>query len=400
MPDSSISAGLETAGVETWLERARALAPAIEAAADNIESEGRLPAGLLQRLHDARMFRMLLPRSLGGAEMSPAAFSEVLETLASIDASTAWMIGQGSGCSLAAAYLAPDIARELFGADDAVLAWGPPGPGGKADAVEGGYRLTGRWSFASGNRHAQWLGAHISITEPDGTLRLGANGKPVERTLLLPRKAARVEDTWQVLGLLGTGSDTYSVEDLFVPEKYSFQRESDVERREMAPLYRFTGINLFGFSVASISHGIARSMLAAFIRLAQSKSERTTGQSIRDNARVQTRVAVAEAKLRSSRAFMRETARELYAIAEAGQPFPMEARVRMRLATTWAAQQAREVADFAYTAAGTAAILENGPFERRFRDIHTVSQQVQAHEGNYELVGQSLLGVPVASRLM
>jgi alkylation response protein AidB-like acyl-CoA dehydrogenase len=383
-----------------WLDRALALAPAIEAAAGDIEREGRLPADLLQRLHEARMFRMLLPRSLGGAELPPAAFSEVLEAIAAVDASTAWVIGQGSGCSLAAAYLAPGVARELFGADDAVLAWGPPGPGGKALAVEGGYRLTGRWSFASGNRHAQWLGAHINVTEPDGSLRQGPNGRPVERTLLFPRDAASVEDTWQVLGLLGTGSDSYHVENLFVPEQYSFQRESDAERREQGPIYRFTGINLFGFSVASISHGIARAMLAAFIRLAQSKSERTTGLPIRDSARVQTRVAESEAKLRSSRAFMLETARELYAIACAGQPFPMEARVRMRLATTWAAQQAREVADYAYTAAGTAAILDSGPFERRFRDIHTVSQQIQAHDGNYELVGQALLGVPVASRLM
>lgn len=394
------NSGSMTDAARTHLAHASRLVPEIAAAAAETERNGRLPASLLAALHEARLFRMLLPRSVGGLEVEPATFIETLETLAAADASTAWMIAQGCGCSLAAAYLPPESARVVFGPADAVLAWGPSGTGARIAALDSGYRVTGQWWFASGNRHAQWLGGHGTVYEQDGSPRLDASGKLIERTVVFPHAAARIDGAWNVMGLKGTGSDGYAVEDLYVPAAMTYQRESQAERREQGPLYAFTGMNMFAFGIAAMGLGIARAVLDEFVALAREKSDRVTGQRLRDSAVVQAEVARAEARLLSARGFMLATARELYAAASGGIAFTAEQRARMRLSCAWATSEARTVADYAYTAAGATAIHESGPFERRFRDLHTLTQQVQAHASNFELVGQSLLGVSTTSRLM
>jgi alkylation response protein AidB-like acyl-CoA dehydrogenase len=200
------------------LERARGLGPQIAASADEIERQRRLPGTLVSALHDAGLFRMLLPRSLGGAELDPPTFVQVTEAIARADASTAWVICQTSGCSMTAAYLQPDVAREIFGGEPAgVLAWGPP-TASKAVAEHGGYRLSGTFNFASGSRHATWLGGQAPIVEADGTPRL-RNGLPERRTLLFPAASATMKDVWHVIGLRGTGSDSFTVSDVFVPHR-------------------------------------------------------------------------------------------------------------------------------------------------------------------------------------
>src|SRR6202171_2973663 len=152
--DTGSQAGLDN----EYVARARALAPRIEACADQIEQERRLAPPVLDALFAAGMFRLLLPRSLDGSEVDPATFAAVIEEIAKADASTAWCMCQASGCAMSGAYLPPAVASEVFGTDPrAVLAWGP-GPGARAVAAEGGYRVTGTWSFASGCRHATWLG--------------------------------------------------------------------------------------------------------------------------------------------------------------------------------------------------------------------------------------------------
>ncbi len=382
------------------VKEARMLSSAIEAAAPELERSGKLAPDLLARMHEARLFRLLLPRAYGGLEVAPATFIETVEALAQADASAAWLVAQGSGCTVAATYLEPDCAREIFGPADAILAWGPSGTGAQAVPVDDGYRVTGHWHFASGNRQAQWLGGHCSLYGEDGKPILDGAGKEIARTVLFLRSQAKVEDTWQVIGLKGTGSDSYSVTNLFVPSNFSYRRDTNEDKREHGPLYQFTAMNIFAFGVAGIALGIARAMLDAFIVLAATKKERATGTPLKLSGKTQAELAQAQAKLLSSRALMLETARELYQVASEGRPFTLEQRARMRLSTVWAATNAREAADFAYHAAGTAAIFENGPFERRYRDIHTVAQQVQAHHANFELVGRAMLGVPVNSYLL
>jgi len=383
----------------TLLERARQLQPLIEGAADRIEKEREIPAGVLAALHDSRLFRMLIPRSCDGEELEPAAFFEVMEAIATADASVAWCIGQGSGVSMAAAYLKPEVAHEIFGAPDAVVASGPPDRNSKAIVVDGGYRVTGTWTFASGSRHAQWLGGHSTVCERDGSPRLDADGEPLEqRTMLFPKSSATMTDVWQVIGLKGTGSDNYSVKDLFVPADYTFTRELAADRRESGPLYRFSIFNMFGVAFSAVALGIARKVLDDFIKLAKEKVPFTSTALLRDNGQIQSQVGLSEARLQASRTYVLETFRTLYAQVAAGGSLTHEQRINNRIVTTYAIQQAREVVNFAYHAGGATAIFESNPFERRFRDLHTVTQQGQGHYSNFEALGQTLLGTPPSRR--
>src|SRR3954465_12400460 len=227
-----------------YTARARALRPLITAHAARIEQEREIAPEVLSALHDAQLFRMLIPKSCGGAEVAPAAFMQALEELAKADGSTAWCVAQASGCSMAAAYVEPKVARGIFGDARSVMAWGPVGPDAKAVAVEGGYRASGSWSFASGIKHAGWLGCHCPVVEADGTPRLGPDGKPAERTMLIPKASAKIKDIWRVVGLKGTGSDNYTIDDLFVPDAYTFKRESAADRRPTPPPYSLPPLSL------------------------------------------------------------------------------------------------------------------------------------------------------------
>jgi alkylation response protein AidB-like acyl-CoA dehydrogenase len=376
------------------------LRPAIERAAPEIERQRELSPELLADLHAAKMFRLLLPRSVGGEELDPATYLQVIEELAKADGSTAWCVAQASGCSMSAAYLASDIAREMFGAPDAVLAWGPSGPNAKAMRVDGGYRATGTWMFASGSRHAQWLGGHSPVVDAQGAAVLGSDGTPLERTVLFSKSSAAITDVWHVVGLKGTGSDTYSVTDLFVPGAYSFTREAAEDRRETGPLYRFTTFQLYGVGFAGVALGLGRACLDAFIELAGVKAPKAYARLLRENAVIQSQVALSEAKLQSSRAFLLQVLEEMWTSAARGEEFSIAQRAALRLAGTYAVHQAKDVVDTVYHAAGATAIFESNPFERRFRDVHTVIQQIQAQAANFELVGQLLLGMPSGSKLI
>ena len=280
---------------------ARAMAPVIIAAVPRIEAGRELPPDLVAALHEARLFRMLVPRSLGGEEISPVEYLEAVEELAKADASTAWCIAQTSVCSTIASCLKPQTAAAIFKQDPrGVLAWGPFGRNARAVAEKAGFRVTGTWPFASGSRHATWLAAHCPVYEPDGQPRRDANGNPLDMTFVLPRDCATISDVWHVIGLKGTGSDSYAVTGLLVPEDRAiglFAR-NPAERREHGPLYSFTIFQLFGSSFAAIALGIARSALDAFVELARAKTP-TGGKSVlRDNAVIQSQVGVAEVPAR------------------------------------------------------------------------------------------------------
>jgi alkylation response protein AidB-like acyl-CoA dehydrogenase len=372
--------------------RARDLGAEIAASADEVERTRRIPEALLGRLHDSRLFRMLLPRSVGGDETEPAVYVAAVEELARHDASIAWNVFVANSSALIAAFLEPAATRAVFADARSIVAWGPPNAS-RAQAVDGGYRLTGKWDFASGCRQARWMGAHCHVLEADGTLRLNRFGRPTVRTLLFPAQDATLIDTWRTIGLRGTASDSYSVDDLFVPEAFSSTREDPMLRRERGPLYAFTMQGLYAAGVAAVAFGIARAMLSEFIALASRKAPRGLSR-LADSAVVQADVARAEARLGSARAYLMETLAAIY--AQAGDVVAVEVadRARVRLACTNAIHGAAEVVDFAYKAAGVDAIFPGSPFERRFRDMHTLSQQIQARGAHFEQVGQVLLGVP------
>ena len=382
------------------LAKARALAPVIAAAAPRIEAGRELPPDLVDALHQARLFRMLVPHSLGGDEVSPIAFLQAIEEIAKADASTAWCIAQTAVCSTIAKCLKPPIAAEIFKNDPrGVLAWGPAV--NEAVADQGGYRVTGVWPFARGSRHATWLAAHCRVYEPDGRLRRDGDGNPVQKTLVVPRQRATVSDVWHAIGLRGTGSDSYALTDVFVPEDdaIGYHALDPAERYEHGPLYSFTIYQLFGSSFPAVALGIARTMLDDFCRLAQTKTPLHQTALLRDNAVVQSQVGVAQSQLAAARLFLFATWEEMWRAAQAG-PLSVDQRVRLRMASIHASQQARQVVDACYLAAGALAVLQSNPFERRFRDMHAVSQQAQAQFSIFEAIGRHFLGLPANSRLM
>ena len=374
-----------------YLDRARAFVPELAAAAPEIERQRELPQPVVAAMVERGFFRMLLPRSIGGAELLPAPYVRVVEEIARGDASAAWCLNQGAGCSMTAAYLDPAAAKEVFGGPRGILAWGP-GPG-KARIVEGGYRVTATWSFASGSHNASWLGCHVPLYDENDRQLFRPDGSPVIRTPIFPKSCAEMSDIWHVIGLRGTGSDKYSVTDLFVPAAFVVARDDDSTRRENGLLYRFSSLQLYASGFAAVAMGIARSTLDAFIALAREKVAFRGKSTLRDNNVVQSQVAQAEARLRSARAYLYQSLEEITAEVEKIGHITVEQRVVIRLASTFAIHQALNVVDTAYHAAGSTAIFEEDPFERCFRDIHTVSQQLQGRQEHYQTVGRYLLGI-------
>lgn len=390
--DTLILSAADLAGDPAVISRAEALRPAVEAASNQIEETRRLPPALLDKLHEARLFRLLLPRSSDGIETDPVTFFHVIETIARGDASTAWCLSQAGGCAMSAAYLDLPVARAIFGDDPrAVLAWGP-GPKVKAVECEGGYRVTGVWAFASGGRHATWLGAHCPIFKADGSPRLDENGRQQERTMLVRTGDVQWTDIWNTVGLRGTASDQFALDDFFVRADHSITRDFERECREAGPLYRMGAGTCYQVGFAGVACGIARGALDCFLDVARNKVPRGLKSPLRDNAVVQSNLAQAEVNLRAARAFVLQSMAAIWKDLSSGNTITVEQRITIRMAATNAIHKAKDAVDFAYNAAGATAIFENHPLERRFRDIHTVTQQLQGRLSHFETVGAWMMG--------
>jgi alkylation response protein AidB-like acyl-CoA dehydrogenase len=376
-----------------FVAAARALAPEIEARADQIEHDRAIPRELVDALIDAGMFRLMLPRSLGGVELELPTYVKVVEELARADASVAWCVGQANGLCNYIAYADPAAARVAFAGGRTILANGPGEANrpGRAQPVQDGFRITGKWMFASGFPHATWL---LAICEVET-----ASNEAEQRLMLVPKSHVTEHDVWHVSGLRGTGSQSFSVADEFVP----FDRAIRVvpqQRRESGPLYRFSNNGFFGPAFGSVSLGIAHSALAAIVDFAAGKVPRGMDRSIRENATVQVSVAQAHARLGAARSYLHQTLGEVWeGVVISGEPSILQ-RVAVRLASTHATHEAAAVVDTAYQLAGSNAIFEGRPFERRFRDVHAVTQQLQARRAHYEHVGAYLLGLEPANAFL
>src|SRR3954470_13005070 len=311
----------------------------------------------------------------------------MLEEIAKADASTAWCLGQCGVCAMTAAYLDPGVADEVFNTPPGILAWGAIAH--KIHVVPGGYRVTARWDFASGSRQANWLGAHVQVVEPDGSTRRRPDGSPEIRTILFPLSSATMYDVWDVIGLSGTGTDSYSVDNLFVLEKFAALRDEPAALREKGPLYRLPTYFTFSLGFGAVSLGVARATLDAAIELARGQASFGI-KPMRDNNAVQAVIGRAEGDLRAARAFLYATAASLWRDLQTGE-MTAEHRIAVRLASTWTIHRCVAVVDAAYRMAGATAVFSKNPFERRFRDMHTISQQLQARDTHYEDVGKAML---------
>ncbi len=371
------------------IAKARDLGPMIAESADMIERDQHIPPSLLAHIIDARLPRMLLPKSAGGDEVQPWIYLHVIEEISRHDASVGWNLFVANSAALIAPFIPLSAARAIYDDPRGWIAWGPPNQH-TCTAVPGGYRVTGEWHFASGCRQATWMGAHVNVIEPDGTRRLNRFGKPTVKTLLYPKHNMTPIRNWDTLGMRGTASEGYRLDDLFVPEEFTGTREDPSLRRDPGPLYAFTMQGLYSVGVAGVALGVARAMLDDFIALAKEKTPRGLIR-MADSAVVQSDVAHREAEIGAGRAYLTEILRDVWTNADDIAPIETADRVRVRLGCAQAIKAAIETADYVYKAAGVSAIFKGTPFERRFRDMHTLSQQIQARDAHFESVGKILL---------
>jgi alkylation response protein AidB-like acyl-CoA dehydrogenase len=371
----------------------RSFGPRVRAMRDEIEEQRRLPEPLAEALQGAGLLCLLTPRALGGLEVDPATWLCVLEEAAALDGSLGWLLLANMG-GLCAAYLDEAAARPILAASAGLIS-GALIPSGRAAVVEGGYRVKGRWAFASGVRNSAMHLAACVLTDDSGPLR-EANGAPRVRALFIPTAELEVVDTWSVIGLRGTGSHDVVIEDLFVPAERSFSL-SDAPLQP-GPLYAFPVRDLGAAAIGAVCLGIARGAVDALVALADAKSSVGSLTLLRDHAMVQAQVARAEALVRAGHAFLFDAVGELWETVLAEHPVTLEQRSLARLAATHACTSAALAVELMYTAGGGAAIYTSSPLERAFRDVHTATHHFSIQPATYEAAGQVLLGLQPEAR--
>jgi alkylation response protein AidB-like acyl-CoA dehydrogenase len=362
------------------LDAVRALAPALRDAAERTEQDRRLSPVLVAALAEAGVFRACVPRAIGGAELDPADLVAVIETIARADGSAGWcaMIGASSG--VISAYLADAVAREIYGRP--VVSGGVYAPTGTATIDGGAYRLDGRWSFASGCQHCDWLMGGAMV--PDGPPRL----------MLFPARDAEIIDTWHVAGMRGTGSHDIAVHGIRIPKDHTVALGRD---RPVATgaLYAFPVFGLLAMGIGAVALGIGRHAIDELTALAGGKTPAGTRRTLAQRGVVQTQVAEAEATLSSARAFLLDAIGAAWTAAQRDGEIPVDARARLRLASTHATTAAATATDRMYTAGGGTAVYAHHPLQRAFRDVHVATQHMMVASPTLELVGRVLLGVDV-----
>jgi len=366
------------------VDTATALRPRLRDLSPAIEAARRVPADLAADLAEAGCYRMLVPASLGGLEVHPKTFVDVLEALATGDAATGWTVMTGATTGLLAAYLPEEGARALF-ADPATIPAGVFAPMGKALRVEGGYRLSGRWPFTSGvdNSGIRLAGALVFDGDERRTLPSGA---PEVRSLFVDASDSEVVDTWDTSGLRGTGSHDLVVRDVFVPDAHTACVFADAPREDGA-LYRFSLFGLLAMGVSAVGLGIARAALDELRSLATRKKRGR--KSLAETELAQVRLAAAEGELEAARAFMHRAIDDAWSATDLDD----STRARLRLAATHAAHASARVTDAAYHLGGGASIYSKSPLQRAFRDVHTMTQHIMVNEASLKPIGRVLFGL-------
>ena len=371
--------------------RARALVPLLDAHTAEIDRRRELTQEVVDALVRQDLLRLLLPRGLGGQEIPLLEFCRTTEAVAIGDASTGWFVNQSNVSSASsAAAMPPEAAAQVFRGPGDGLAWGSKHNRSVATRVEGGYRLSGTWSYASGSRHTTWIGAHSAVTNPDGSPHM-RNGVQDDRSFLFPKSQAEVVDDWQVLGLRGTGSDTYTVRDLFVPDAFAPARDDPAEKRWHGPLFPIGSTLMYATGFCGVTMGVARRMLDTYIELSRVRHSRSSSYAMAANQAVHREIGLLEAKLSAARAFLHQAVADVYDASVRGC-LDVDLRVRLRLATTYGMNEATEVSVACYRGAGTMAIHDSAPFERRLRDALSASQHLQAMMSHVEMAGRHLIG--------
>ena len=380
------------------LEAVDKIRPVVEAGANESEKLRRLPDATAKALHEAGLFHMLLPREMGGLEADPVSQSEVIERLAYIDGSAAWCAFIGAGSTGFVAAQLPDagiqdvLARS--GGEWPVFA-GSPATGGTAERVPGGYRITGRWAWASGIGHASWVQAGFMVMEKGEPAR-GENGLPLMLAAVIPVADLTVEDSWHTMGLRGTGSAHFSSPGITIPEHRTFPFLNPLARRG-GVLFQLPVLGFFGPAFSGFFQGLGRRALDEITRIAQTKTRIMAGTRIAERGVFQRDLALADGKLRAARLLLHHELAALWQRLHDGRPPSELESNRVLFAFTHNAQAGVEAADMAFRYGGGEALFLESPLQRIKRDIEGGAQHILVGEHNFELLGKAMLGVTGAT---
>jgi indole-3-acetate monooxygenase len=374
-----------------------ALLATIAARAADTEAQRRLPADLATELARAGLFRLLVPKSLGGAEVDVATMFATLEDVARADAATGWCVMIGGTTALLSAWLPADHAGEIW-ADPDVITGGVFAPMGKA-AVDGDeYVVSGRWPWASGSANCSWLLGGAVIIEA-GEMRRLPSGAPDHRMMVMRRSEVELIDTWDALGLRGTGSGDMAAKDVRVPQSRSVSFMTD-SPRETGALYRFAPFGLLALGIAAVASGNALGALDDFRALAMAKKGQGSSRTLAERGVVQADYAVAHADLAAARALVHTEIASAWGRVTAGDALDLAARARLRLAATRLVMVAAKVAAKMHELAGGTSVYASHPLNRRFRDAHVATQHVMVAPPTLELAGRVLMGLPVDAAML
>ncbi len=385
MVNSATDRAAAAADIEV-LSVARSIAPAIREAGDEAERMRQCPPRIVDLLHESRLFDMILPEKYGGLQESIPTMVRVLEELAVADASIAWVVGIANGTSIIAAHMDESVAASMF--VPRAVAGGAQAPWGKAVRVDGGFRVTGRWPFASGCNHCTMLVAGSMVAQPDGA----PAPFPEYRMAVFPIEEVEIIDTWHVSGLRGTGSHDMKVDDVFVPEERMLAFNLAPPLID-APTYRYPALGFLALTISPIPLGIARRAIDELLALAGGKTPMNIGSKLAERPLTQYEIGRAEAILRSARAWMYEVMDEIWAKAVAGDEITPRDRALVRAACAHAALESLRAVEIAYTLGGGSSIYEGSVLQRCLRDAHAATQHVMLAPPNYEPAGRALLGL-------
>ena len=369
----------------------RALHDGIAGRAEEIEQTRHLPSDIAASLTRTGVFKLTIPKAIGGVEGSVLELMTAIEEMAQADAATGWCVMISGTSGLTAAYLKPDVAQKIHGADDAVTG-GIFAPRGKAIKVDGGYRVTGTWQWASGSSHCDWMKGGCIVHE-DGKPKMLREGVPDVRTMYFPREKITLHDNWYSSGLCGSGSCDMTVTDLFVPEEHTLSMISGKLYCDGA-LYRFPLFGLLAIGCGAVALGIARGAIEDIRELAGAKKPTLSRRTLAERSQVQSDVAKAHAQVASARAWLTEEIGKSWELASRGDELSTERRAALRLVAVHAVDAAVKAVDACYTLAGGTSVYRASPLQRRFRDVHVITQHMMVAAPTYELAGRVLLGLP------
>jgi len=368
---------------------ARALEPLIREHAQALD-EGRIPLPLVDGLYEAGIFKAMLPREVGGLEAEPVEWLQMIEELARMNASVGWLAFIQSGVGLT--FLDPERFERfrVRAGGRLILAMNLGRMAGKAVKAEGGYRISGRWPFASGAPFATWLGGMSIVSDEDGSPIVDAHGQPQRLLAIWPADQARLIDTWDGLGLRGTGSGDFEISDLFVPED-QVNREFFGSKVYDRALFRIKEMPEVGHGAHAL--GIASAALESFVDAVNMKPlpGSTRHMAMGHMQAHQIAFARADVLVRAARALLYETVRAAYEDAKAHAELALELRVRLREANVFTVRAAKEAVGLIFEMAGSSAVYRGRPIEQAFRDINTAANHTNYVETAYTAIGSYYL---------